>query len=198
MDAASNTPPTPERAVIIYIRGLPGSGKSYLAAALQTALGDSTLVLDPDAIDFTSNEYKTHLVEQTNEGVDPKLHAYRFLRANAYAGIEAGKTMIWNQPFTNLEIFHKMVGRMQDHARAHNIQLAILIVEVVTNQQTAKQRVVVRKNEGGHGPSDATFERFTSDYVTFANVGYPCIQVQGDGDVTAAVTAVQQALNNAS
>lgn len=182
---------------LIIVRGLPGSGKTYLAAELIKALGqDEVVMLDPDATDYDSPAYAEHTKALAADGVDPKLHAYRFLRAQAHRGIETHKTIIWNQPFTNLEIFNKMVANLRGHAAEHNTQLPILVVEVEVDPAIAKGRVAERKQQGGHGPSDQTFARRVDDYTSFAPYGYATVSVRGDEDVTASVSRVLQALQD--
>ncbi len=180
--------------VIILVRGLPGSGKTYVARELGKALGDEVVMLDPDTVDTASEAYKTHVKTCTQEGVNPALHLYRFLRGQAYKGIAEGKTIVWNQPFTNLEIFQKMVANFQLQAAEHNAQLSILVVEVEADPAVAKQRVTGRKQQGGHGPSDDTFARFARDYTSFANEGFTTVQVHGEGDVHESVAKIQTAL----
>lgn len=184
-------------ATVIYVRGIPGSGKSYLAQVLwQTFPHEYSLMLDPDAIDFESTAYKNHVQNQIKEGVDEALWPYRFLRAQAYQGIEDGKTIIWNQPFTNLEIFHKAANRLKDHAETHNVRLHILVVELEADPKVAWQRTVERKAQGGHGPSEERFQQFVSDYVSFAGQGYPTVAIDGMGNVTEEVAKVQAALRD--
>lgn len=187
--------PTP---LVIIVRGLPGSGKTYIATELAKRLGQEVIMLDPDATDYESQAYHDHVKAQIAEGVDPKLHAYRFLRAQAYDGIANGKVVIWNQPFTNLEIFHRVAVRLHDHAEAHNKKLHLLIIEVEINPEVAKQRVVKRKEQGGHGPSNDTFARFTNDYKTFAQEGYSTVTVQGEDDVTVSVDSIIEAIKSLS
>lgn len=185
--------------VLILIRGLPGSGKSYLAKALYNALEKDTVVmLDPDATDYKSVAYKEHVQQLTAEGVDPKLHAYRFLRAQAYRGIETGKIILWNQPFTNLEIFQKMIDRLQTHAAEYNRNLSICIVEVEVDPATANERVQKRKQSGGHGPSEATFLRFANDYASFAHLGFETVHIDGNTDVQASVATILKTLHTLS
>jgi hypothetical protein len=152
-------------------------------------------MLDPDATNYESKEYKDHTKQLTEEGVDPNLHAYRFLRAKAYKGIRDHKIIIWNQPFTNLEIFKQMIGRMQDHASENDVKLVILIVEVETDPKIAKERVIKRKALGGHGPSDTTFSRFVNDYVSFAHLGFSTVSVKGGADVNVSASIIVEALN---
>lgn len=179
------------RPVIILIRGLPGSGKSYLAQALAHALTDTPpIMLDPDAIDFDSAVYRAHVAQATAEGVEPALLPYRFLRGQAYDGIAARQLVIWNQPFTNAEIFQKMTDRLRAHAAEQGTALAIIVVEVDIDQSTASSRVVERKQAGGHGPSGNTFDRFAREYSSFAGLGYDVVPVHGGGEVSAAVQVV--------
>lgn len=181
--------------ILIIVRGLPGSGKSYLASYLRGELGgDSVVMLDPDATDYDSQAYQEHTKQLTQEGVDPKLHAYRFLRAQAYQGITDHRIIIWNQPFTNLEIFHKMTANLEAYATEHDSRLPILVVEVTVDPAVARERVEKRKQQGGHGPSETTFNRFVSDYQSFANEGYHTVSVDGDGDVIQSVGRIIAAL----
>lgn len=182
---------------LILVRGLPGSGKSYLAIELQKLIGkEKVVMLDPDATDYDSTEYAEHVKAQTADGVDPKLHAYRFLRAKAHRGIASHKVIIWNQPFTNLEIFNKMVANLRAHAAEHDTYLPVLVVEVEIDHGIAKDRVAKRKQAGGHGPSDNTFTRFTNDYISFANHGYNTVTVDGKGDIATSVSLVMKALQD--
>lgn len=188
--------------VLVIIRGLPGSGKSYLAAEIYQALvadvpagAPGVIQLDPDATDYDSPEYAEHVRQQTADGVDPKLHAYRFLRAQAHRGIEAHQIILWNQPFTNLETFNKVIANLQGHAAEHDTSLPVLVVEVQVDPEVARARVTERKDQGGHGPSDATFDRFTADYKSFAPEGYQVVAVDGDANVQDSVQQVLQAID---
>lgn len=181
--------------LLILIRGLPGSGKSYLAKELQKAIGpEKVVMLDPDATDYESPAYLAHTKALTAEGVDPKLHAYRFLRAQAYRGIEDRKVIIWNQPFTNLDIFQTMIGRLQDHAVQNHTALPLLVVEVEVTAETAKARIAKRKQAGGHGPSENTFARFIREYTTASSLGYPTVQIRGDANTTESAATILQTL----
>lgn len=188
------TAPEEKHVVIILVRGLPGSGKTYVARELSAALGSDTVMLDPDAVDTGSEAYQKHVAALTHEGVDPALHLYRFLRGQAYSGIAGGKTIVWNQPFTNLEVFQKMVANFQAQAEEHQVRLSILVVEVEADPAVAKERVETRKQEGGHGPSNETFARFTRDYTSFANEGFTTVTANGEGDVQQSVAKIQEAL----
>jgi predicted kinase len=180
---------------LVLIRGVPGSGKSYLATALGESLGkDKVLILDPDKIDLTSKEYLALSETLTNDGVDQKFHPYRWSRSKAYDAIIARKIIIWNQPFTNLDGFNKTVVNLQTYASEHGTQLPLLVVEVEVSPTIAKERVTTRKNSGGHGPSDNTFTRFTDEYRSFSDEGFNTVVVNGEDDVAASVAFVRKAL----
>lgn len=181
--------------VAIFIRGVPGSGKSYIAAALARELGpDQAVLLDPDATDYDSPEYSEHVKAMEAENIEQKLHAYRFLRGKAYKAIEECKIIVWDQPFRNLEIFHKMIGRMHEHATANNTKIEILVVEVEAELSAAKARVDERKAQGGHGPSDTTFEQFSAEHRSFEGEGFNIVKVNGQADVSQSVARIIEAL----
>lgn len=181
--------------IVILVRGLPGSGKTHVAFALRDTLSEEVIMLDPDAIDYEGEEYAEHVKQQIADEVDPKLHAYRFSRAKAYKGIADKKIVMWNQPFTNLEIFNKMVANFRIQAEENNVELPILVVEVQTNPELAKQRVEARKQAGGHGPSGDTFNRFVNDYEPFGPHGYTTVSVNGEDDVAISVQTIMSALH---
>ena len=180
---------------LILVRGLPGSGKSHLANTLAEAIGrDKVVILDPDKIDLKSKEYLDFSENLSKDEVDAKFHPYRWLRAKAHAAIEAGKTVIWNQGFTNLDGFQKTVVNLQSHAKDHNVDLPLLVVEVSVSHDVAKQRVAERAAQGGHDVTAENFARFINDYTSFADQGYPTVAVNGEDDVQKSVQTVLKAL----
>lgn len=186
---------SPQHPTLVLIRGIPGSGKSYLAQALKRAIGEDNIVtLDPDATDYKSPEYTEMSDALTAEGVDAKLHPYRFLRGNAYKGIEAHKVVMWNQAFTNLDGFDKTIKNLQAYAEDHGTTLPVLVVEVEVAHDVAKKRVTDREQQGGHGVPDEAFARFLNEYTTFANEGYNVVVVNGEDDVEVSAKSVIHSL----
>ena len=181
--------------ILILVRGLPGSGKSFLAMELGKRIGnDAIVMLDPDATDYGSEEYLEHSKALTTEGVDPIIHPYRFLRGKAYKGITDHKIIIWNQPFTNLGMFGRMIDNLKGYAADHGVKLSLLIVEVEIDHMVARERIEKRKRKGDHGPSDSMFDRYVTDYVTAASEGYDVVTVHGEHDLTRSATTVLAAL----
>lgn len=186
------------KSVLVLVRGLPGSGKSYFAEKLYKALIEEnpTISLDPDQTDYESLEYKQHVTQQTKNGVDPKLHPYRFLRAKAYRAIREYKIAIWNQPFTNIEIFQKITARMHEHAQEQNVELSIIVVEVNIDPKIALKRIEERKKRGGHGPSQSVFSRFVADYESVSNLGYETIKLDGNNLTVDTINSVKKAIHS--
>jgi len=185
--------------VLVLIRGLPGSGKTYLANALQAALGaDKVVLLDPDAIDFTSETYQVHTQDLTAAGIEEKFHPYRFLLANMRASILAHKIILWNQPFSDLGGFQRTLENVRTFAAEHGTRLPILLVEIEISPNAAKARVARRKEQGGHGPSPDRFDGYAATHASFADKGVDyAVSVNGEDDVTVSAGAVIQALHSA-
>jgi predicted ABC-type ATPase len=184
-------PTSLDHPIAIFIRGVPGSGKTYLTAELLKSLADTqVVVIDPDLIDFSSRAYQEHAAVQRAEGVEEKLFPYRYLRAQAYQAIADHKIILWNQPFTDLDIFDKITTRLKECADTHNTALPILVVEVETDHAVARQRVHERMDAGGHGPSENTLSRRMDEYDTAATRGYTVVTVAGQQDVSKSAAAV--------
>ena len=182
--------------VLILVRGIPGSGKTYYAENLVGAFSQAeAILLDPDTTDYNSQEYAFHVNQQLSEGVDSKLHPYRFLRQKAFSAIAEHKIIIWNQPFSNLEILQKVTARLEEYAKEQKTTLPILIIEMSLDTETARSRVEQRKKNGGHGPSEATFIRFVSNYASAAPLGYEIIELYGHNDPQQTIPQVIDRIN---
>jgi predicted kinase len=184
--------------ILILIRGLPGSGKTYLAEELRTVLGeDRVVMLDPDAVDYTSNAYTEHSKALAEEGIEEKFHPYRFLRSGSHRAISDSKIIIWNQPWTLAGGYERTIESVRSYAAEHNLPLRILTVEVNIDPEVAKARIERRKEQGGHGPSDERFARFIDEYVSYAGMGQDLtVTVRGEDDVAVSTAAVIQALQD--
>lgn len=181
---------------LVLVRGVPGSGKSYLARALEESLGQNhVVILDPDETDYESEAYKELSATLAADGVDAKFHPYRFLRAKAYKGIVDNKIVIWNQAFTNLDGFNKTIVNLQTYATEHGTHLPLLVVEVEVKEHVAKQRVAKRASEGGHDVTNEAFTRFLNDYRSFTEEGFNTVIVNGEDDIKDSVAAIRAALD---
>ncbi len=166
---------------IIFIRGLPGSGKSVLARAIAKRIGtENTVVLDPDAIDTSSAPYRKLVDDLRAQSVDEKFYPYRYLRASAHEAILRNATILWNQAFTSLDGLQKTMKNLSDYATENGKTLPILVVEVSVEPSTAIERIKMRVKSGGHEVDEMTFARFVQDYKSFVDEPFNTLQVSGE------------------
>lgn len=180
---------------LIMIRGLPGSGKSYVATGLQQTIGSHAVaILDPDQIDTESQAYKQLSDTLTKAGIESKFFPNRFLKAEGCRAISDGKVVIWNQAFTDFEGFRRSLESLQNFATSQSITLPTLVVEVEISHNTAKTRIAMRAAAGEHNVSTENFARFINDYTSFADKGFPVVSVNGEDDVSISVATILDAL----
>lgn len=169
--------------ILIIVRGIPGSGKSYLTSRMADAIGhDKVVVLDPDMINKASTEYQQFSEQLVNEGVNEKFHPFRFLRQRAFDAIINNQVIIWNQAFMDFEGFKITVERLIEFAKNRGIDLPLLVIEVEIDPDIARARIANRHNNGGHDVPSDTFENFVNTYESFSQYGYATITVNGADD----------------
>jgi len=82
---------------LIIIRGLPGSGKTFLSKALVETLGNNNVKeVNPDDIFDASEEYQDFVEQLQREEPDlgSKFFPFRFLRKQALEAIQIDKIVI--------------------------------------------------------------------------------------------------------
>lgn len=172
------------RPLLILMRGLPGSGKSYIATHLATLVGDNeVIILDPDSIETDKADYVSFCEKLKTDGVDEKLFPYRYLRAQAYDGMLSNKLVVWNQAFTNADLVNRTIENISEYAKEHGIYIKSFIVEALVSAETAKSRLAQRAQSGGHSVNDEAFSRFLIDYAPMQSE-VPIIQVNGEQEVS--------------
>ncbi len=181
---------------LVLIRGLPGSGKSTISDALKDEFHDKVTLLDPDATDYDSQEYKDFSALKKSEMIEEKFHPYRFLREQAYRAIDNNQIVVWNQAFTNLDGLQKTIVNLENYAKENGEELPVLIVEVVIDIDIAKKRVFERASKGGHDVADTDFDRFINDYRSFKDEGFNVIEVNGKDKIRDIVAKITDKINN--
>jgi len=175
--------------LLIFVRGLPGSGKSYLSEALIDQVGASrTLLLDPDAIDTENAGYKLLANELIEQDLNPAILPFRWLRQSACKGVSNGKIVIWNQPFTIKGVFDRLIQFIKDTS-TYDGDLRVLVVEIEIDPIEAKQRIDKRMEEGGHGPDDETFAKRVFEYESFSD-SYDTVRINGSEEINASVQKI--------
>lgn len=178
-----------QTAILIFVRGIPGSGKSYLTRHLANKLGNSTVVLDPDMVDTLAPSYIQLSKQLSAEGLDEAIHPFRWLRQQAVSAAQDRRTIIWNQPFTKRSIFDRLVQFIREGATEHGVQLRVVLLEVDTPPEVAYERIQERKNAGGHGPSKSVFDSRVEDYTTFAG-DYETISIDGTKPINESIDKI--------
>lgn len=179
--------------ILVLVRGLPGSGKSYIAdRVLQLFPKGEVILLDPDRTDYESSDYKDLSRKLRQEGVDEKFYPYRFLRAQAHAAIESCRVVMWTQAFTQLDGFQKTIVNLTDYAKRHGLELPLIVVEVEVAPDLAKARISERVLSGGLDVDSDRFDRFVSEYGSFESEGYDTLRIDGSSDPDEAAKRIYQ------
>lgn len=167
---------------LVMVRGLPGSGKSFISDILAKKIGTDVIVLDPDRLNTEDPAFKELSRSLSEDGLDESIHPFRWLRKQACEGVVAGHTVIWNQPFTHSGVFERLVEFIRSYAADHEVDVPVLLIEVEIDETTAKQRISDRKKAGGHGPVEAVFNKRAEEYESLAG-RFHSVVVKGDSDI---------------
>lgn len=181
---------------LVIIRGIPGSGKSYVARHLAEGFSsDEYVILDPDEINTETQDYKQLIRQLLADNVDEKFHQYRYLRRRAHFGIENDKLIIWNQAFTSLKGLELTLNNLLDHAKKNSKVLQVLIVEVEVDPATARSRIEARVEAGGHDVPQSAFDQFLEDYSTWTDGQYPTLVVDGTEEISKITSLIKEQLS---
>ena len=188
-------PNNQRHAILIFVRGIPGSGKSHLIEQFAKRVGkERTLILDPDTINTADADYLAFSDSLTKAGLDKALHPFRWLRHLAVVSAKKKPVIIWGQPFTNRGIFDRLVLYIQDNAAKEGVRVDVLLVELDTPKDVAYKRITSRISRGGHGPSEATFANRVKDYASFSD-GYTTMQLSGTNSADTNAADIVNQLN---
>lgn len=187
-----------KKALLLFVRGLPGAGKSDLVDLLLEfpPLKDS-LRLDPDRVSLADSKF-VEFVRGLPIELSPRRQIYRFLLWQADEALRRGQHVIWEQPWRmrwglyitieNLTFFQ--TGE-EDIGQA---PFQTVVVEVSVDPALARQRVSERFSEGRHSLSPANFEKFVGTTESCDDLGMPSVQIDGN-DVAKEVHAVENLIS---
>lgn len=165
---------------LLFMRGLPGSGKTLLAYGIRDRFPDKSVkIVDPDEIGHESQEYINFIdkLKSVNPDLEERFFPYRYLMAMAESSLADGGMVIWNQAFTNVNALNRTASKLKNLID-NDIQIAILQIEV--SPSVAWERVKDRMQKGGHGMNFETFSIFVQTFGT-EEFEYPTINIQSEG-----------------
>ena len=165
--------------MIVFVRGLPGSGKTSLSLRVRdNFLPEQVEHIDPDLIDKSSSDYAGFCedLRVTYPDLDPCVYLYRYLLKRAKDSLAQGKLVLWSQPFSNTANFSYTVSQFKNSEPSST---AILIVDVLVDKEVARNQMKKRKESGGHGPDDEYFDKLVNQFETADKWGYNylCIEM---------------------
>jgi hypothetical protein len=186
------------RTLLIFVRGLPGAGKSDLVdLLLKYPPLENGLRLDPDRIDLTDPKF-TEFANDLPKEIIPKRQIYRYLLRQAESALRQGQHVIWEQPwrltwglYVTIENLTYFLTGETDISKA---PFRTVIVEVLIDPAVARGRVAERFAEGRHKLDEKVFEQFVGKLEDCSQLGIPLVQVDGC-DVKGSVQPVKILIN---
>ena len=136
-----------QKPLCIFTRGLPGAGKTTTIKLAMQKSDIEFVYLNPDEIDLNGMSKK---------------ELYRWMLDEAIRNLLIGKHIIWDQPWTSTQGLDDTLFNLNHflHIGWHKPT----IFEFNVDPEISKTRVKERKNNGGHGPSENTMEKFILTY----------------------------------
>lgn len=168
--------------LLIIVRGIPGAGKSFVSRGLAEKFraGD-TVVIDPDAIDRNGHEYQsfTATLETQEPDLDRTVFPYRYILETAARVLSEHKTVIWNQPFTDLEGLSYTIRKLFRLTEGVQPCFKSLIVDIEIPEDVAWERILKRQSMGGHSLTRERFLQFVRQFGRANLDGVPEIALSG-------------------
>lgn len=109
---------------VIFIRGLPGIGKSELAKELYKSNPYRFSIIEPEQI---------NLISSTPRAISVKKFKYRINLAECIACLQLGKDVLWAQPWRSAEGLNVTIENIK-HYLGKNIKFVVLeLIDAPTN-----------------------------------------------------------------
>lgn len=160
-----------KHAIILLIRGMPGSGKTKIALHIKKFFSDDCVVLDPDTLDKNDpdfNALRTELQGTISEDVIP----YRYLLKKANEAVGRGKVVIWPQAWTKLWGIKSALRSLTEK----NPELKRIVVEIELPIEIIKKRIAERVKTGGRGLDQRSLADFLEAFEPWDKTQFPDIE----------------------
>jgi hypothetical protein len=166
-----------QNAILVILRGLPGSGKSHLAEDIKNRIANKSIsIVDPDMIDEADDSYKdfTAYLAKNEPELESKFYPYRFLLSKSAEVLRQRGVVIWNQAFTDVD---GMIYTARKLTSLCSNKIGILVVQLESSPDDAWKRVVSRMRSGGNCMSKEKFDEFVQRYKYLEEIPYPSISI---------------------
>jgi aminoglycoside phosphotransferase family enzyme/predicted kinase len=159
---------------LILVGGLPGSGKSTVAANFAGRIGADVLASDVLRKELAGAEPGARLAAPVGAGIyRPALTAltYRELLLRAERQLRAGRSVVLDASFA------RTAERRRAAALARAVGGILVPVECRCPARVARERLAARKRPGYRGPSDAGWDVYRAMRRTFQPFGPDAVRV---------------------
>ena len=149
---------------LILVGGLPGSGKSTVAAAFADRIGADTFASDIVRKDLAGVAPRARLVAGSGEGwysTEMTELTYRELLVQAERQLRAGRSVVLDATF------QRAADRQRAAALARDVGGILVAAECRCPARVARERLASRSRPGYEGPSDAGWEVYRTMRSTF-------------------------------
>lgn len=149
----------------LFIRGLPGSGKTTLAKNVSSVL--KFVLLDPDELHIQE-------LDGTNTGERLKNIKYRYLVKNCIETLKNNQNVIWSQPWRkieNIKITVDNINQLIPGTKPNN--LSFVVAEIVIDKDLSWKRCS-RKFD-----TRELFNQYVDKYQSY-NLNLPYIRLDGN------------------
>jgi len=165
----------------LFVRGVPGSGKTVLTAKLVTELClCASLRLDPDTLSEEDTEFTAFLTSQGGRSGGRREQIYRYQVRKAADALRKGRSVIWEQAWrscaglrTTLE---NLAYFLTDSFAFAEAPFQAVVVEIELGLEEAQQRLAER---GDGRVSPEALLQFARTFESCSDLGVPLLVVDG-------------------
>jgi predicted kinase len=158
-------------AYVIFIRGVPGSGKTTLSEHLSSKING--IVIDPDFTALKDPEFQKTVQENTEEGRLKKLK-YRHNLKKAKEILETGTHVIWTQPW------RKISGLEKTERALSSLKPNFIYADMDTSIDLCWKRT---RRKHGNITKRNYIEKYVNRQEPFLNFSKQRVKIDGTGSL---------------